>query len=452
MSVFKVVVKNTVAQGAGKALGVALSLATTALLTRLLGVNGYGTYAFLTAFVLLFGTISDWGTNIIAVREASQRKDEHRIIFGTTILFRFFLTVGAVILLNLALRINPGWGPYVAPGTVASLVLLFLSLKTSLGIIFQATLKLEKTAVVEVFSSVLFLGGVFLAANLGKDLTFVMASWVIATAAAAIVGFVLVGRTPVIRSQASLIRSQASLIKWAIDKKVVKRIFWEALPAGALLLVFNLYNRIDILILEHFKGSSVVGIYGLSYKIYDTLVLGAAFLMNAMFPLFSQKFSQGMGGRKGLREYYQQTFDILIISATLLLIIVFLAAPAIIEFLAGREFRDSAVALRILIFATFIAYFNHLTGYSIIAFGKQKLSLLIAVAALIFNVSANWVFVPLYSFKAAAVITIATEGLVLIFSTIVVWRTIGIIPKINSFPRILRSFFNGEIFSNGVST
>lgn len=437
MSVFKVVVKNTLAQGAGKALGVGLSLLTTALLTRLLGITGYGAYAFLTAFVLLFGTISDWGTNIIAVREASQKKGEQSTIFGTTILFRLFLTGIAFILLNSALRINPAWREYVVPGTVASLVLLFLSFKTSLGVIFQVTLKLEKAAFVEIFSSLVFLGGVFLATSLGKTLTFVMASWVLATLLSAALGFILARRAS---------------IKWIVDKKVVRRIFWEALPAGALFLVFNLYNRIDILILEHFKGASVVGIYGLSYKIHDTLVLGAAFLMNAMFPIFSERFSQGSKEREALRKHYQQTFDVLLVSALLLFVAIFVAAPAIIGLLAGREFGEAAVSLRILIFATFIAYFNHLTGYSIIAFGKQKLSLIIAIFALAFNVLANWIFIPLYSFKAAAVITIATEGLVLIFSTIVIYRTIGIIPNIASFPRTLKSFFHSEIFSNGVST
>lgn len=431
MSVFKVVVKNTLAQGAGKAAALGLSLATTALLTRLLGVSGYGTYAFLTAFVLLFGTISDWGTNIIAVREASQKKDKQDSIFGTAILFRFFLSFGAIILLNLLLRANPAWQPYVVAGTVASLVLLFLSLKTSLGIIFQATLKLEKAAVVEVVSASFFLVGVFLAVNLGKGLTFVMASWGFATGAAALLGFVLTRRIA---------------IKWAIDKKVVKRIFWEALPAGALFLVFNLYNRVDILILEHFQGSTAVGIYGLSYKVYDTLVLGAAFLMTALFPLFSKKFSQGQKEIGSLKRYYQQTFDILLIVGILLVVVVFVSAPLVVQILAGREFDESAVVLRILAIATFIAYFNHLTGYSLIAFGKQKLSLMIAVSALTFNILANWIFIPLYSFKAAAVITIATEGLVLVFSTIAIQRTIGIIPKVSSFPKTLHSFFRGEVF------
>jgi len=80
------------------------------------------------------------------------------------------------------------------------------------------------------------------------------------------------------------------------------------------------------------------------------------------------------------------------------------------------------LVLRILVFATFIAYFNHLTGYSLIALGKQKVSLIVAIIALVWNVSLNLIFIPRYSYLAAAAITIATEGLVLILTSVYLAR------------------------------
>ncbi|MDO8503733.1 MAG: flippase [bacterium] len=432
MSVFRVVVRNTLAQGFGKVITLILGLGTTAMLTRMFGPRGYGEYTFIISFVLLFGTMADWGTQLIAVREASQNKERRPVIFGSAILFRLLLAIAASIFLNAVIRLNASWGAFVFSVTTASFILLALSLKTSAIIIFQTLLRFEKAALVEIFSSILFLALVALAFIQGSNLSGVIIFWLISTILASLLALLLATKT--------------THITWVLDKGVIRRVFWEAAPTGALLLVSNLYNRVDIVILQHFQGEVAVGIYGLPYKIHDHLVMGAAFLMNSMFPLLSQKFSEGAKGHKSLVSYYQQTFDILLVSATLLLIVVFLAAPLIVNILAGSAFSESGLALRILVFGTFIAYFNHLTGYSIIAFGKQKSALLIAAAALIFNVLGNWIFIPLYSFKAAAVITIATEGLVLIFSTIVIYRTIGIIPRVHSFPKTVRSFFRGGIF------
>lgn len=408
---------NTMAQGIGKLFSLLVSLVTTAILTRSLGLEGYGAYAFVTALVLLFGTVSDWGTNIITVREASQKKERQPVIFGSALLFRFLLATLALFLLNLVIRINPGWKDFVVPVTIGSFVLLALSLKTSLGIIFQTLLKYEFAVGVESVSSLIFLLLVVFSIGQGLGLSGVISSWVLATLLASLVGFYFARRI--------------SRIKWGIDTKIVKRIFWEAAPAGMLFLFFNLYNRIDMVMLEYFKGAEAVGIYGLAYKIHDNLILGAAFFMNAMFPLLSA------GAAKinsiNLKKHYQKAFDLLLVAALGVFAIFFFAAPWVIRILGGQEFLPSISVLRILLFATVVSYFNHLTGYSLIAFGRQRLSMFIALGALIFNVLGNLIFIPLYSYTGAAVVTIVTEGLVLLLSFSAVKKTVGFAPSPFSF-------------------
>lgn len=421
--VFKEVIKNTLSQGIGKAAVVLLSLLTTALLTRFLGAEGYGAYTFITAFVLLFGTVSDWGTNIIAVREASQKREKQPAIFGSILLFRLILASAAFVLLNIVIRLRPDWQGFVQATTVASFVLLALSLKTSLTVVFQTLLRYDRAAMVEVLSSGVFLVLVAATFLTGRGLNSVMFSWFVATLLASLLALFFALRL--------------SPITFTLNTKIIRRVFWEAIPAGALFLVFTLYNRIDTIILEHFQGEVAVGIYGLSYKIHDNLVLGAAFLMNSMFPHLARSAPPGVsrGKPRLVERYYQKAFDLLLVSGFVVFGVAFLFAPWIIGLLGGDAFVESALVLRILAFATLVSYFNHLTGYSLIAFGKQKISLLIAVGALSFNVIANWLLVPLYSYLAAAVITIATEGLVLLLSTIALARAFGLRPALFSFPK-----------------
>lgn len=425
---FRKVALNTIIQGGGKAAALLFSLITTGILTRSLGVGGYGAYAFITAFILLFGSISDWGTNIIAVREASQKKDLQPAIFGSVTFFRLILSFAGLVLLNLAIRANPAWDKFVGPATVGSFVLLALSLKTSVGIVFQTFLRYEFSVMVEIFASLVFLTLILFMVSRG--LSGVMLSWLLATALASLLGLIFArGLSPIF---------------WGLNTKIIKRIFWEAAPAGALFLFFNLYNRIDTIILQYFQGEGAVGIYGLAYKIHDNLVLSAAFLMNAMFPLLSAGFAK-MGNKADLKNYYQKVFDLLLGGGLVVFLIFFAVSPAVVKILGGDQFLPSVGTLRILLFATVIAYFNHLTGYSLIAFGRQKTSMFIAFAALIFNILANIIFVPLYSFTAAAVVTIATEFLVLILSTFAIKRAAGISPSLFSFPKTWLSLARGKI-------
>lgn len=426
---FKKIVFNTAAQAIGRVVILLISLLTTAVLTRSLGVEGYGSYAFITAFVLLFATVSDWGTNVIAVREASQKKESRPVVFGATTLFRLGLSGIAVFLLNLVIRLNPEWQGLVVPATIGSLVLLVLSIKTSVGIVFQVLLRYEFAVMVEIFSSLIFLSLVLLSVSIKAGLLGVMFSWFAATTSASLAGLVFARRL--------------SAISWILDKKVVKRIFWQAAPAGMLFLFFNLYNRIDTVILQYFKGPEAVGIYSLSYKVFDNLVLGAAFLMNSMFPLLSSSFAKGARNKNAL-NYYQKAFDLLLIGAVFVSLALFFLAPLVIEALGGREFLPSVSVLRILTLAVFVAYFNHLTGYSLIALGRQRVSMFIALGALVLNVVANLIFVPLFSYTAAAWITVATEGFVLLLSTVVIKRILGTFPKPFSFFKTWTALVKGD--------
>lgn len=432
MTPFPTIAKNTLAQVAGRSITVLFSIGLVAILTRYFGKAGYGEYAFITAFILLFANISDWGTNIITVREASQNKVRQPIIFGTVILFRLFLAGLALVLANIAIRLNPSWQNFVYATAIASGVLVFLSLKTSLFMIFQTILKLEKAALFDALVAALFFVLVIAALWTKMGLPGIMASWVIATLVGVLYGFYLAKRE--------------TKINLVLDKGIIRKVFWEALPMGALLIVFSIYNRVDIVILEHFQGEEAVGIYSLAYKVHDNLVLGAAFLMNAAFPILSSDFSKRAFGR--LREIYQKVFDLLFLAGILVLGTFFVFAPQIVKILAGLEFSDSAIALRILVFATFVAYLNHLTGYSLVAFGKQRVSLLIGVLALLFNVSSNWIFIPLFSWRAAAYITVLTESLVLVLSTIAIFNTIKLFPSPTSFIKTTKNliYLRGRIF------
>ena len=77
----------------------------------------------------------------------------------------------------------------------------------------------------------------------------------------------------------------------------------------------------------------------------------------------------------------------------------------------GREYLpDSAIALSILICYLPLSYANGLTQYVLIAAGRQRLLTAAFVAALVFNVVANLMLIPRFSYVGAAWVTVAQRG------------------------------------------
>lgn len=435
MNLFPGVVKNTLAQGLGRVGVVLVNLLITALLARFLGVNGYGNYVFIIALILFFVSLADWGTNLIFVREAAKKKTLGiQKFFSSALLFRFLLAIIALVILNVLVFFLPALGSLAGPIRAASLLLILISLKTSCHVVFQASLRFEFMAIIDVVISFLFLVILFLAFLAGgrdANLVWVMLSFVIANFLGTILAFYLV----------------AKLIKFNLswEKKILKQIIYEALPTGALLFVFSVYNRLDIFLLQFFKGAAPVGIYGLSYKIHDNLVLGAAYLMAALFPLISAIAHRG--SKEKLVLIYRQTFDLLLLAGLGILVGVMIFAPAVVSFIGGSSFGESVLVLRILAFATVFAYFNHLTGYTLIALGKQKVSLVVALTALLWNLSLNLIFIPQFSYLAAAIITVTTEGLVFFLTSFYLGKTFALLPGF-SFPKTFVALIKtkGKIF------
>ncbi len=432
MSVFNNVARNTLFQGLGRIGSILITIiGVTPLLTSHLSRTEYGEYIFISALVLLFGTTSDWGTNVISVREATQNVAKQPVIFGSSTLFRFILAIISVVAVNILVYLVPGWSQLSTVIAIGSLVLLALSFKTSMSIIFNSLFRLDLSSLVDFTSSLFFFLFLLVVSLFSLTLPTIMWAWFTATLFSGMVAYFLARRV--------------SPIVWRIDFKIVRRIFWEAAPTGSLLLVFSLYNRLDVVILQYFKGSETVASYGFAYKMHENIVLVAAFLMTSLFPHFAHLFKNS---RKDLQHYYQRALDILFVVALFQIVFVFVFAPLVVSVLGSGKFSDSTDLWKILSVATFASYFNHLTGYSLIAFGKQRISLVIALVALVLNVVANLVFVPMFSSTASAYITVATEVLVLIISLIVVGKVIGRFPSLTSFPQtlqyLLREIRNGK--------
>ena len=142
-------VRNTFFQVFAKVVSVVGGITLTYVLGQRFGEEGFGVYTFVMSFVLFFGNLSDWGTPFITIREASKvEPSQRRKIFSTALVVRLFLGIVSVLLVNTLIRVNLSWSVFITPVSVASLVLVFLSLKTSFSVIFQTNIRFGQAAIV----------------------------------------------------------------------------------------------------------------------------------------------------------------------------------------------------------------------------------------------------------------------------------------------------------------
>lgn len=422
---------NTMSQVAGKAGSAMLGLATTLVLTRYLGPTDFGTFTFIFVLVTLFGTLADWGTTLIAVREASKDSGAAGKIIGNMVVVRLSLALVAAILAATTAWVLPNMTFLTRILTsVAAVELVFLSLKTSFQIIFNVKMKMHNWAISELASDVPIFVLVIVGAVLNLKLPFMVLSYLLGDIVAAIVAYYL--------------SRKLMQLKFELNNDKTKFLLWEAVPMGAILVVFTIYNRIDTVILSYFKGNTAVGYYGLAYKIFEVLVLGAAYYANSVLPVIS---NLAANDRQQLGVVYRKSFVVLAWLGVGAALANFLMAP-VLPYIFGAKYFYAVAPLQILSLALVVSYFNHLNGYTLIALGRQWWSFAVALVALGVNVVLNLWLIPQYSYLGAAFNTFITEALIVALSLVLIRRQLGVTPRLADFWEVSKEIVQkrGKIF------
>ena len=384
---------NTWIQIVAKGITILISLVTTALLTRKLGPSVYGSYTLITSVLLLLDSISDFGTKVMGVKEASGKEGEERNQLFMQVAWARLLTT--LLAFGLGIILIFSWGGFSSiKGEVfiALMMIWFTSIAGSLEIIFQTELRMGWKVLMDIIFPFIFLIILLIWHN-PISLIWVFSVYLIARILSLSIGW-------------KLIKKVLGTFKLEIlNKKFVMNFLKISWPMGLYMLIFTGYDRaIDSMMIDKFIGIKEVAFYGLAYKIYSNMVKPAYFFVNSIFPILAGKSEN----KKAIFKW-----STLIVLGTLIFIIpiAYLLAPLAIKILAGNGYESSVTVLRILLIPLFFAYINHLFGFTLIAKGGQKQILILGIITLIFNFTGNLLMIPRFGIVGAAWVTGFTEGL-----------------------------------------
>lgn len=376
---------------------VALGLVMTGILTRRLGTIGYGGYTLITASFVFLDSLADFGTKIIGVREVSkdENQEEQEKTLAQMAWLRGIMVVIAMVVGLAAVWLWGGFEAVRIPATVALGMLLLTSVGGLWEIIFQSKMRMDLKVIMDI-SFPLFLALALWFFQDKINLVMVFGWSLLARIISLIVGGIMANR--LIKISFNFPSKKELML--ALQKNW--KISW---PMGIYLMIFASYDRmVDSLMIQRFLGMKELAWYGLAYKMYLTLIQPAYFFVVSTFPLMSAKSVEK-------RKLFKSSFYLLMAGVVILIAGTQIMAPIAVKMLAGEGFEPAVRVLRWLIWASLFSYAGHLLGFTLIARGGQKEMLKIGVVGLIFNLLANWVFIPRYGILGAAGVTVITEAI-----------------------------------------
>jgi O-antigen/teichoic acid export membrane protein len=194
--------------------------------------------------------------------------------------------------------------------------------------------------------------------------------------------------------------------------KLVYGTLWPTLVASYMFglgaIFFAIYERVDSVMLTKLLGENVmsrVGIYGSAYNVMTlTYTLPAAFIASMEPLVFAAKADPARLARLGNLS----NRGIGLIAVPLNLAIALLAFE-IRSLILPDIGSDVAVLLTFLPLYGFFRFMNFTAGMMMAAAGMQRARVVIQGVAVAFNITGNFICIPLFNIFGAAMMTVATE-------------------------------------------
>lgn len=409
------VARNTLGQLGARALSLAASLIAIPIVTRYFGPSLFGEFSLVLTLNAFLLSVTDLGIQTIAARDAAQHPESAGVLANQAFLLR---TAATVVLATIAIAIVwlSGYPLTVKLGfALLAPTVLFNAFATGFAVILQSSLKLYRLAVAEAVGR--------LVSTATLIAVVVIASRLVAARETALYG--AFGAT-LAGAAASLVLAAVAVRTWSIvtggfRPDVALRLAREAAPLGAVVITSLLIYRLDTILLSILRGPYDVGIYNAAYRFQDLILAIPGIFMASVFPLLSAQVADA----QRYRRTWQKALDTLALVGVPVGLGMFLTAPQLVALLMGPQFTRSVVPLQLLSFAVLLSYLNYAFAYSLIIAHRQWAFLVVNLVGVVLNAGLNVIFIPTYSYNAAAGITVVSELVALLLAYVVATRVYG---------------------------
>lgn len=400
-----IVFKQTSWQILGKGLSSFSMIIILGLVTRQFGADGTGIFTLALTLLGFFYLAADFGVNAHVLPKfiGEDFKKEWQKLLG----FRLVIATSLLVLIWLIALFWPGLNLLFRQSLfLGSLAVVASAIFSTTNAVFQSKLKYELAVVSSSINTIVALILIYFIVQLDLSLPFLLAAHALGWLVCAMLALWFVRKDIIL----------LPIIELGYISKLLK----DSWPISATLMLNLVYFRLDAFILTYFKTFTEVGIYNLAYSIFQTALVLPTFIMNSVYPIMLKSIQED---RKKFSSTLTSALFLVASLGFLGAIITPILSPWLINLIAPDVSFSGAVTSLNILSLGFPAFFvSAVLMWLYITLKRYKQMLAIYVIGLLFNTVLNLVFIPQYSYMAAAAGTVASEYLILILQIVILLR------------------------------
>lgn len=397
----KGVFKNSVAAFAFQIGSRGVSFLVFVALARFLGVEAIGNFVYILSLCSLLSLFVEFGTTQFLTKEVVAGS----AALPATVMANIVALKGVQYLLGLTILLAVEYRTLVEDFQTINLMLgyvLFESLAQTGITVFNARKEFVRantfTFFYETSRSLALLGAVFFS----KSLIAVPFIYIFTAAVYGAVIFVFI-----LRQEEAFGAFRAGLRFANLSLPFYYKKTWLFFASA---IAYQLYFRVDVLLLKRLATPVQLGLYSTAYKFFEVFLFVPAILSGIIFPSVIALYQKGSKGE--LKQYTEelQTKAVALISFLILAVISF--SHLIIAVFFGPAFSGAVPVMQLLFLTSFLYAFNFIYPVLYNSTGNEKYGLYVFLLGFALNFALNYFFLPVYGAQGAAVINFVSEGAV----------------------------------------
>ena len=362
-----------------------------------LGPAGYGRYTTLVAYSAIVSVLADFGLNTLYTREAARHAAALPRYLTTLLAGKLPLAAVAFVALGV-LASRAGIGSLALAGIALLGVTTYSNLLRNT---FYAVGRLEFEAVAVLGETAIQAGAILYGATHGAGPAYFLLAYAASYAFTCAYCLAVIPLFKLARGAPGL------------DLSLLPPFLKLAFPFALGSFLTNVYFKIDVPILQHFRPLEEVGWYQQAYKPFEALQFIPLAVQAVVYPLLAVYFRSS---NERLDRAYHEFFRILVLLGWPISLGTFVLTHPI-----GRVFHlfpQSYVSLRILALAIPFLFVNSAFTAMLYSVDRQDLFAWATAAAVVVNVGLNLVLIPRWGYLVASADTVVTEAA---FSVVAYW-------------------------------
>jgi len=414
---------------------------------RILGVAGWGIFAYTISIVSLFFIFADLGIDRLIIREVSKNSEKKFQYLSTAFFSRTILLIFATFLI---LIIVPRISNVIEGRKILLITALFLGFDSIRGfflVIYRALEQMEKEAFVKLLTNLLIVifGFIILFSN-PSVINFAYA-YLAGSSIGLIVAFYM-------------IRKHTADILKNFSFNLIKPIWKITWPFFVFGITGAVMTYTDMVMLGWWKTPIDLGIYSVAQRLIQFLLIIPSYIAMATFPIFSRLIEKD---EERLKIIFEKILSLILLLALPIVLGGILLGKEIMLLAFGSSYIDSTIVFQIFLVGLITTFPILIVSNYIFAKNIQRKFILYAIGSMLLNIIMNVLLIQKLGVSGAAIATVTSNS---IFNIIVcgIARKIGNIKILSHVKKIIiatigmgivtffSKYFNLNLFVNiGIS-